>query len=144
MTDPLCKDSKFYNNVCQVILLSLYFNKHIKHTKLKDLRNTVDGTLRLQSKDCIFACQNAAGTSFNTSVTQYFGLRGSLVSGQSTETRCAQVTVDTAFQFSQLTCNVTSNSITNASTQTPAKLLTVGLGVQKRSNFRLEYSIGLN
>jgi hypothetical protein len=47
-------------------------------------------------------CQNAAGTSFNTSVTQYFGLSGSLVSGQSTETS-AQVTVNTAFQFSQLT-----------------------------------------
>ena len=65
--------------------------------------------------DCIFACQNAAGTSFNTSVTQYFGLSGSLVSGQSAETS-AQVTVNTAFQFSQLTCNVTSNGITNAST----------------------------
>jgi hypothetical protein len=51
------------------------------------------------------ACQNAGGTSFNTSVTQYFGLSGSLVSGQSTETS-AQVTVNTAFQFSQLTCNV--------------------------------------
>jgi hypothetical protein len=45
--------------------------------------------------DCIFACQNAAGTTFNTSVTQYFGLSGSLVSGQSTETS-AQVTVNTA------------------------------------------------
>lgn len=65
--------------------------------------------------DCIFACQNAAGTSFNSSVTQYFGLSGSLVSGKSTETS-AQVTVNTAFQFSQLTCNVTSNGITNAST----------------------------
>jgi hypothetical protein len=65
--------------------------------------------------DCIFACQNAAGTSFNTSVTQYFGVSGSLVSGQSAETS-AQVTVNTAFQFSQLTCNVTSNGITNAST----------------------------
>jgi hypothetical protein len=65
--------------------------------------------------DCIFACQNAAGTSFNTSITQYFGLSGSLVSGQSTETN-AQVTVNTAFQFSQLTCNITSNGITNAST----------------------------
>ena len=65
--------------------------------------------------DYIFACQNASGTSFNTSVTQYFGLSGSLVSGQSTETS-AEVTVNTAFQFSQLTCNVTSNGITNAST----------------------------
>ena len=65
--------------------------------------------------DCIFACQNAAGTTFNTSITQYFGLSGSLVSGQSTETS-AQVTVNTAFQFSQLTCNVTSNGITNSST----------------------------
>jgi hypothetical protein len=46
MTEPLCKN-KFYNHVCQVILLSLYFNKH---TKLKELRNTVDGMLRLQSK----------------------------------------------------------------------------------------------
>jgi hypothetical protein len=31
---------------------------------------------------------------------------------QSTETN-AQVTVNNAFKFSQLTCNVTSNSITN-------------------------------
>ena len=47
MTEPLCKDNKFYDHVCQVILFSLYFNKH---TKLQELRNTVDGTLRLQSK----------------------------------------------------------------------------------------------
>jgi hypothetical protein len=39
---------------------------------------------------------------------------GSIVSGQSTETS-AQVTVNTAFRFSQLTCNVTSNGITNVS-----------------------------
>ena len=49
MTEPLCKDNKFYDRVCQVILFSLYFNKH---TKLKDLRNTVDGILRLQSIVC--------------------------------------------------------------------------------------------
>jgi hypothetical protein len=49
MTEPLCKD-KFYNHVCQVILLSLYFNKH---TKLKELRNTVDGMLRLQSNTAL-------------------------------------------------------------------------------------------
>ncbi|MGB6527182.1 MAG: hypothetical protein WBF33_03655 [Candidatus Nitrosopolaris sp.] len=53
MTEPLCKDSKFYNHVCQVILLSLCFNKHIKHTKLQELRNTVDGILRLQSKTAL-------------------------------------------------------------------------------------------
>ena len=47
MTEPLCKENKFYNHVCQVILFSLYFNKH---TKLQELRNTVDSTLRLQSK----------------------------------------------------------------------------------------------
>ena len=46
MTEPLSKN-KFYDHVCQVILLSLYFNKH---TKVQELRNTVDGTLRLQSK----------------------------------------------------------------------------------------------
>jgi hypothetical protein len=46
MTEPLCKN-KFYNHVCQMILLSLYFKKH---TKLQELRNTVDGMLRLQSK----------------------------------------------------------------------------------------------
>jgi hypothetical protein len=39
----------------------------------------------------------------------------SLDTSQSTETN-AQVTVNNAFKFSQLTCNVTSNSITNAST----------------------------
>jgi hypothetical protein len=50
MTEPLCKENKFYNRVCQMILFSLYFNKHIKHTKLKELRNTVDGILRLQLK----------------------------------------------------------------------------------------------
>jgi hypothetical protein len=53
MTEPLCKNNKFYNHVCQVILFSLYFNKHIKHTKLKELRNTVDGTLQLQSKTAL-------------------------------------------------------------------------------------------
>jgi len=47
MTEPLCNDNKFYDHICQVILLSLYFNKHIK---LQELRNTVDGILRLQSK----------------------------------------------------------------------------------------------
>ena len=47
MTEPLCKENKFYNLVSQMILFSLYFNKH---TKLKELRNTVDSTLRLQSK----------------------------------------------------------------------------------------------
>jgi hypothetical protein len=49
-TEPLCNDNKSYNHVCQVILFSLYFNKHVKLTKLKELRNTVDGILRLQSK----------------------------------------------------------------------------------------------
>jgi hypothetical protein len=39
MTEPLCKEDKFYDHVCQVILLSLYFNKH---AKLQELRNTVD------------------------------------------------------------------------------------------------------
>jgi hypothetical protein len=43
----LCKENKFYDHVCQVILLSLYFNKH---TKLQELRNSVDNTLQLQSK----------------------------------------------------------------------------------------------
>jgi hypothetical protein len=50
MTEPLCKENKFYDHVCQVILLSLHFNKH---TKLQELRNTVDGTLRLQSKSAL-------------------------------------------------------------------------------------------
>jgi hypothetical protein len=50
MTEPLCKENKFYNHVCQVILLSLYFNKH---TKLQELRNTVDRILRLQSKTAL-------------------------------------------------------------------------------------------
>jgi hypothetical protein len=50
MTEPLCKENKFYNHVCQVILVSLYFNKH---TKLQELRNTVDGMLRLQSKTAL-------------------------------------------------------------------------------------------
>jgi hypothetical protein len=45
MTEPLCKENKFYNHVCQVF--SLYFNKH---TKLQELRNRVDSTLRSQSK----------------------------------------------------------------------------------------------
>ena len=42
MTEPLCKN-KFYNHV----------NKHIKHTKLQELRNKVDDTLRLQSKTAL-------------------------------------------------------------------------------------------
>jgi len=50
MTEPLCKENKFYDHVCQVILFSLYFNKH---TKLKELRNTVEGTLRLQLKSAL-------------------------------------------------------------------------------------------
>jgi hypothetical protein len=50
MTEPLCKENKFFNHVCQVILLSLYFKKH---TKLQELRNTVDGMLRLQSKTAL-------------------------------------------------------------------------------------------
>ncbi|MGA9150048.1 MAG: hypothetical protein WBZ36_05680 [Candidatus Nitrosopolaris sp.] len=50
MTEPLCKENKFHNHVCQAILFSLYFNKY---TKLQDLRNTVDSTLRLQSKTAL-------------------------------------------------------------------------------------------
>lgn len=47
----------------------------------------------------------------------YFGLAGSLVTGQTTETN-AQVTVNSAFTFSQLLANVASNGMTNASTLT--------------------------
>jgi hypothetical protein len=66
--------------------------------------------------DCIFACAtDDPVTSINTSVTAYYGLAGSLDTSQSTETN-AQVTVNNAFKFSQLTCNVTSNSITGNST----------------------------
>jgi hypothetical protein len=46
--------------------------------------------------------------SINTSVTAYYGLAGSLDTSQSTETN--------AFKFSELTCNITSNSITGNST----------------------------
>jgi len=49
ITESLSKN-KFRNHVCQMILFSLYFNKRIKHTRLQELRNTVDSTLRLQSK----------------------------------------------------------------------------------------------
>jgi hypothetical protein len=42
MAEPLCKN-KFYDHVCQMILFSLYSNKHIK---LQELRNTVDGMLQ--------------------------------------------------------------------------------------------------
>jgi hypothetical protein len=45
----------------------------------------------------------------NTSVTAYYGLAGSLDSSQSTQAN-VQVTVNSAFKFSQLTCNVTSSS----------------------------------
>jgi hypothetical protein len=66
--------------------------------------------------DCIFACATDDPVrSINTSVTAYYGLAGSLDTSQSTETN-AQVTVNNAFKFSQLTCNVTSNSITGNST----------------------------
>lgn len=47
MTEPLCEDNKFYDHICQVILFALYFNKHIRHTRLKELRNTVDETRKL-------------------------------------------------------------------------------------------------
>jgi hypothetical protein len=85
-------------------------------------------------------------------VTQYFGLSGSLVSGQSTETS-AKVTVNTAFQFSQLTCNVTSNSITNASTINlransgnagPAVSITgstTGIFIDSTDTYRLETNV---
>jgi hypothetical protein len=53
MTEPLCKDNEFYDHVCQMILLSLYFNRHIRYTKLQELRNTVDNRLRLQSKTAL-------------------------------------------------------------------------------------------
>jgi hypothetical protein len=66
--------------------------------------------------DCIFACAtDDPVTSINTSVTAYYGLAGSLDTFQSIETN-AQVTVNNAFKFSQLTCNVTSNSVTGDST----------------------------
>jgi hypothetical protein len=58
---------------------------------------------------CIFACAtNDPVMSINTSVTAYYGLAGSLDTSQSTETN--------AFKFSELTCNITSNSITGNST----------------------------
>ena len=66
--------------------------------------------------DCIFACAtDDPVTSITTSVTAYYALAGSLDTLQSTETN-AQVTVNNAFKFSQLTCNISSNSITNTTT----------------------------
>ena len=65
--------------------------------------------------DCIFSCMFAAGKSLNTSVTQYFGLSGSLVTGQTTETN-AEVLVNSAFLFSQLLASVSSNTISTSST----------------------------
>jgi hypothetical protein len=67
--------------------------------------------------DSIYSCANDQGTSFNTSVAAYAGLCGGLEVTQSTETN-AQVTVNSAFTFSQLLANVISNSITTASTLT--------------------------
>jgi hypothetical protein len=66
--------------------------------------------------DCIFAtATDDPVTSINTLVTAYYGLAGSLDTSQSTEAN-AQVTVNNTFKFSELTCNVTSNSITGNST----------------------------
>jgi 7-cyano-7-deazaguanine synthase in queuosine biosynthesis len=66
--------------------------------------------------DCIFAtATDDPVTSINTLVTAYYGLAGSLDTSQSTEAN-AQVTVNNTFKFSELTCNVTSNSITNTTT----------------------------
>jgi hypothetical protein len=67
--------------------------------------------------DSIYSCANDQGTSFNTSVTAYAGLCGGLEVTQTSETS-AQVTVKSAFTFSQLLANVISNSITAASTLT--------------------------
>jgi hypothetical protein len=67
--------------------------------------------------DSIYSCANDQGTSFNTSVTAYAGLCGGLEVTQISETS-AQVTVNSAFTFSQLLANVISNSITSASTLT--------------------------
>jgi hypothetical protein len=54
--------------------------------------------------DSIYSCANDQGISFNTSVTAYAGLCGGLEVTQSTETN-AQVTVNSAFTFSQLLAN---------------------------------------
>ena len=65
--------------------------------------------------DTIFSCGNDTLSNFNTSITTYSGLSGVFDNTESSETN-AQVTVNNAFTFSQLTTNVASNGITNAST----------------------------
>jgi hypothetical protein len=67
--------------------------------------------------DSIYSCANDQGTSFDTSVTAYAGLCGGLEITQTSETN-AQVTVNSAFTFSQLLANIISNSISSASTLT--------------------------
>lgn len=49
---------------------------------------------------------------FNTSVTNYLGLGGTIISGETTENH-TKVTVNNAFTFSNLLINVTSNGITS-------------------------------
>jgi hypothetical protein len=49
--------------------------------------------------DTIFSCGNDNLSQFNTSVTTYAGLSGSLDTTETSETN-AQVTVNSAFQFS--------------------------------------------
>jgi hypothetical protein len=65
--------------------------------------------------DTIFSCGNDNLTQFSMSVTTYAWLSGLLDTPQTSEASF-QATVNSAFTFSQLTTNITSNSITNAST----------------------------
>lgn len=67
--------------------------------------------------DVIFVCGSDASNAFTTSETVYLGLTGMTGAGSTNEPDM-KVTVNTAFLFSQLCCNVTANLITSATTIT--------------------------
>lgn len=65
------------------------------------------------NNNTIFNCTNPQTSTFNTSVTSYFGLTGSLVSGSQTTESQAQAVVNNIINFTALLVNVNTNSITS-------------------------------
>lgn len=65
--------------------------------------------------DCPFFASNDATKSISTAVTNYFGLNGSLVTGDTTEAH-TQVQVNSAFVFTNLLINCITNGNTGTST----------------------------
>lgn len=69
------------------------------------------------AQDSIHSSSYDGGITINTAVTDYWALAGDLNTPLSTESD-SQILVNSAYTFSELTINVQSNGITNASTLT--------------------------